>query len=196
MLARVVAAPRFPQLLRAALDLLFAHLLFFPRNPLSLFVRPALLRHASLPLSHHLRSSAHPRRRLPIYPARLPMSSPLLETLALFEGLLYGFKSLLISVHQPLVVLAADGRVLPRSRRPRRARSARATSTAAVLCGLSASNGVVVKRASSLVTPLRRYAVFLQKASKHDGSSTRPRHLYTARYRSHTKSQAHTPQLL
>src|SRR5215208_5575762 len=89
MLARVVAAPRFPQLLRAALDLLFAHLLFFPRNPLSLFVRPALLRHASLPLSHHSRSTAHPpRRRLPIYLARLPMSSPLLETLALLKGLL------------------------------------------------------------------------------------------------------------
>src|SRR5215212_8510622 len=76
MLARVVAPPRFPQLLIAALDLLFAHLLFFPRNPLSFFLWPALIRHASLPLSHHLRSTAHPRRRLPIYPARLPMSSP------------------------------------------------------------------------------------------------------------------------
>src|SRR5215212_11858809 len=72
--ARVVASPRFLQIARAPVPLFSPLLVPFPRRPLTFFVGPAAVRHATLPLPLHLRWSAHPRRRLTICPAPLPMS--------------------------------------------------------------------------------------------------------------------------
>src|SRR5215207_3257638 len=74
LLARVIAAPRFLQIARAALLIFSPLLVLFPRRPLTFFVGPAPVRHATLPLPLHLRWSTHPRRRLTICPAPLPMS--------------------------------------------------------------------------------------------------------------------------
>src|SRR5215212_7987476 len=72
--ARVVAPPRFLQILRAPIPLFSPLLVPFPRRPLTFFVGPATVCHATLPLPLHLRWSVHPRRRLTICPAPLPMS--------------------------------------------------------------------------------------------------------------------------
>src|SRR5918995_1100454 len=74
LLARVIAPPRFLQIARAALLIFSALLVLFWRRPLTFFVGPAPVRHATLPLPLHLRWSAHHRRRLTICPAPLPMS--------------------------------------------------------------------------------------------------------------------------
>src|SRR5687767_1110827 len=74
LLARVIAAPRFLQIARAALLIFSALLVIFPRRPLTFFVGPAPVRHATLPLPLHLRWSVHHRRRLTKCPAPLPMS--------------------------------------------------------------------------------------------------------------------------
>src|SRR5215211_4503128 len=71
LLARVIAPPRFLQIARAALLIFSPLLVLFPRRSLTFFVvQPAPVRHATLPLPLHLRWSVHPRRRLPICPAR------------------------------------------------------------------------------------------------------------------------------
>src|SRR5215217_8809648 len=74
LLARVIAPPRFLQIARAALLIFSALLVIFPRRPLTFFVGPAPVRHATLPLPLHLRWSAHPLRRLTICLAPPPMS--------------------------------------------------------------------------------------------------------------------------
>src|SRR5215211_4054068 len=75
LLARVIAPPRFLQIARAALLIFSPLLVLFPRRSLTFFVvQPAPVRHATLPLPLHLRWSVHPRRRLTICPAPLPMS--------------------------------------------------------------------------------------------------------------------------
>src|SRR5215218_9460383 len=72
--ARVVAPPCFLQILRAPVPLFSPLLVSFPCSPLTFFIGPASVRHATLPLPLHLRWSVHPRRRLTICPAPLPMS--------------------------------------------------------------------------------------------------------------------------
>src|SRR5215217_4071805 len=72
--ARVVAPPCFLQILRAPVPLFSPLLVPFPRRPLTFFVGPAPVRHATLPLPLHLRWSAHPLRRLTICLAPPPMS--------------------------------------------------------------------------------------------------------------------------